>query len=110
MTDIRQVLATNMKKYRKMQGISQAKLADKINSATSYIAMIEIGRKYPSPGMLERIAQALNVDTPDLFTTRNITYTTQGNVSVERLFQDLLGDFQQFEKTVAGRLENWQQN
>jgi len=110
MTDIRQVLATNMKKYRKMQGISQAKLADKINSATSYIAMIEIGRKYPSPGMLERIAQALNVDTPDLFTTRNITYTSQGNVSVEHLFQTLLGDFQQFEKTVADRLENWQQN
>ena len=110
MTDIRQVLAENMKRYRKIQGLSQAKLAKKINTASGYIAMIEISRKFPSPEMLERIAQALNVDTPELFTTQNVTYTTQGNVSVECLFKDLLGEFQKFEKTVAGRLEKWQQN
>ena len=66
MTDIRQVLAENMKKYRKIQGISQAKLAEKINTATNYIAMIEVGKKFPSAGMLERIAQALNIDAPEL--------------------------------------------
>ena len=110
MTDIRQVLADNMRKYRKVQGLTQAKLAEKINSATTYITTIETAKKYPSPAMLEKIAEALNIDTPDLFTTRNIKYTTQSSVSVERLFQDILGDFQQFEKTVVSRLENWQQD
>ena len=110
MTDIRQVLADNMKKHRKIQKLSQAKLAERINTATCYIARIEIGKNFPSPGMLERIALALNVDTPDLFASRNVTFTTQSNISVERLYPDLLEDFKKFEKTIIGRLEKWQQN
>ena len=108
MTDIRQVLADNMKKHRKVQGLTQAKLAEKINSATTYITTIETARKYPSPAMLEKIAEALNVDTPDLFTVKNVLYTTQGNNTTEQLLQELLGDFQQFEKTITARLEKWQ--
>ena len=105
MTDIRQVLANNMKKYRKMQGISQAKLAEKINSATNYIAMIEIGKKFPSPNMLERIAQALNVDTPELFTTQTVAFIPLNNKSTERLYQDILRDFHIFQKTVTDRIK-----
>ena len=110
MTDIRQVLANNIKKYRKTHGLTQAKLAEKINSATTYITTIETGKKFPSSAMLEKIAKALDVDTPDLFTVKNILFATKGNNSTEQLLQELLGDFQQFEKTVAARLKNWQQN
>jgi transcriptional regulator with XRE-family HTH domain len=109
MTDIRQVLAENMKKYRKIQGISQAKLAESINTATNYIAMIEIGKKFPSAGMLGRIAGALNVDTPELFTTRNVTFMPIVNVSLNRLFNDILGDIHQLEEKVNGRVNEWQQ-
>jgi transcriptional regulator with XRE-family HTH domain len=109
MTDIRQVLAGNMKKYRKIQGISQAKLAENINTATNYIAMIEIGKKFPSANMLERIARALNVDTPELFTTRNVTFMPIVNVSLNRLFNDILEDIKQLEKKVNDRMKEWQQ-
>lgn len=110
MTDIRQVLAENMKKYRKIQGISQAKLAETINTATNYIAMIEVGKKFPSAGMLERIAKALNVDTPELFTTKNVTFMPLSNITINRLFQDIQEDFDQFEKTVTNRIKKWQQS
>ena len=106
MTDIRQVLANNMKKYRKIQGISQAKLAEKINTATNYIAMIEIGKKFPSAGMLGRIAGALNIDTPELFTTQTVTFMPLGSKSIERLHQDVLNDFKEFEKTVSERIKD----
>lgn len=108
MTDIRQVLAENMKKYRKIQGISQAKLAERINTATNYLAMIETGKKFPSTDMLERIATALNVDTPELFTTQKVTFIPAGNMTLERLFQDIQGDFRQFEKTVTDRIREWE--
>ncbi|MDR0561540.1 MAG: helix-turn-helix domain-containing protein [Spirochaetaceae bacterium] len=39
-------------------GFSQAKLAEKANTATTYIAMIELEKKFPSVEMLERIAGA----------------------------------------------------
>lgn len=70
MTNIRTVLAENMKTRRKNLGISQADLAEKINTAPNYISKIEAERQFPSVSMLEKIALALNCDTIDLFSTQ----------------------------------------
>ena len=117
MTDIRLILAENMKKYRKILGISQEKLAEKMDTAPNYIAMIEVGKKFPSAGMLERIAMALNVDTPELFTTNTVTFMTNSNKTLERLYQEILVDFKKFEndyklfeKTVTEKIKQWQQS
>ena len=69
MTNIRDVLAQNMKAYRNAMGLSQAKLAEKVDTSTHYIGMIETKKNFPSPEMLERIAAALAIDTIDLFST-----------------------------------------
>jgi len=69
MTNIRDVLSKKMKAYRNAMGLSQAKLAEKVNTSTHYIGMIETKKNFPSPEMLERIAAALGVDTIDLFST-----------------------------------------
>jgi len=67
MTDIKDLLANNIKKYRTALGLSQAKLAEKVNTSTNYIGLLEIKRKFPSPKMMERLAAALGVDTTELF-------------------------------------------
>jgi transcriptional regulator with XRE-family HTH domain len=67
MTNIRDVLARNMKAYRNALGLSQAKLAEKVDTSTHYIGMLETQNNFPSPEMLERIAAALGIDTLDLF-------------------------------------------
>lgn len=67
MTNLRQILAFNIKQNRQKLGISQAKLAEKANASTQYIAMIELERKFPSPEMLERLAIALEIDCLDFF-------------------------------------------
>jgi transcriptional regulator with XRE-family HTH domain len=56
-----------MRKNRSRLGISQAKLAERADLSTQYIAMIELGRKFPTPEILERIAGALEIDPPELF-------------------------------------------
>jgi transcriptional regulator with XRE-family HTH domain len=61
-----------MKEQRRILGISQATLAERINTSTHYIAMIELERKTPSLLMLERIATALLIDPPELFSMRSI--------------------------------------
>jgi len=63
MTDIRVLLAYNIKKRRKALGISQEKLAEKVSTSTHYIGQIEQKNKFPSPEMMERIAAALEIDT-----------------------------------------------
>ena len=48
-------------------GISQAKLAERVETSTHYIGQIELENKFPTPEMLERIATALEIDSPQLF-------------------------------------------
>jgi transcriptional regulator with XRE-family HTH domain len=67
MTDIKDLLANNINKYRATMGFSQAKLAEKVNTSTNYIGLLEIKRKFPSPKMMERLATALGIDTTELF-------------------------------------------
>jgi transcriptional regulator with XRE-family HTH domain len=61
-----------MKEQRRILGISQAVLAERVNTSTHYIAMIELERKTPSIPMIERIAAALQIDSPELFSMRSI--------------------------------------
>ena len=67
MTKLRVVLARNIKEQRRILGITQAQLAEKVNTSTNYIGQIEQQNKFPSPEMLERIAAALGIDSTQLF-------------------------------------------
>jgi transcriptional regulator with XRE-family HTH domain len=64
MTDLRKLLASNLKKYRKLNGFTQEKLAEETHAAASYIGMIETGRKVPSAEMLSRLASLLREEIP----------------------------------------------
>jgi transcriptional regulator with XRE-family HTH domain len=90
MTSLREILAGNLKKYRRINGISQAKLAEKADITTQYIAMIEVSRKFPSPEMLDRIAEALNIEAYQLFEA-----PPSPENALERLHQDIRGDMKQ---------------
>jgi transcriptional regulator with XRE-family HTH domain len=90
MTHLRKLLASNIRIYRNMLGLSQAKLAEKADTATNYIASIEAGRRFPSDEMLERIAAALEIDSPELF-----SIAPQHIDSVTKLHEDILRDIQQ---------------
>ena len=102
MTDLRQLLASNMKIYRNLYGLSQSKLADKVDTATNYIAAIEAGRRFPSVEMLEKIAAALEVDPPELFSIKSIQINT-----AKKEFEELvwLNVGQNLSNYIAERLQ-----
>ena len=91
MTQLRQILASNIKKYRALRGFSQMKLAEKIESATNYIAMIETGRKFPSDRILEKIAAALNINAIDLFASQNDGAALHAEL-IKTLHEEILSD------------------
>ena len=88
MTNLRQLLAFNIKQNRHRLGISQAKLAEKAEASTQYIAMIELGRKFPSPEMIDRLAAAMEVDNLDLFSPPPFVEETLENIQ-ETILKDL---------------------
>jgi transcriptional regulator with XRE-family HTH domain len=67
MVNIREILALNLKEYRRKNGLTQEKLAEKTGISSNYLSMVEISRKFPTPEMLDRLAGALNIQTFQLF-------------------------------------------
>ena len=64
---LERLVIDNIKRIRKEKGISQEKLAEACNTATSYIGLMEIYKNVPKLSTIERIATALNVDPLELF-------------------------------------------
>ena len=52
-------IGENIRRHRKEKGLSQEKLAERINSDSGYINGIETGKLNPSIAAVERIAGAL---------------------------------------------------
>lgn len=65
--ELREIFVSNMKRYRKDSKISQMGLAERCDTSTSYIGEIEIGKKFPSVEMIQKIATALDVQPFQLF-------------------------------------------
>jgi transcriptional regulator with XRE-family HTH domain len=84
MIGIREVLANNLREYRRMCGLSQDKLAEMSEISSQYLATIETCRKFPTPEVLDRLAEALNIESHELF-----TYSSPQN-ELEKLRHDII--------------------
>jgi transcriptional regulator with XRE-family HTH domain len=65
--DLDRLFIHKKKKWRKITGISQKKLAEKCNAAHSYIRQIECGNRSPSFALIGKIAHALQIEPYQLF-------------------------------------------
>lgn len=65
--DIVKVFGTNLKKHRTAMGISQEVFADRCGMHRTYISAIECYRRSISLENIQRIADALEIETYKLF-------------------------------------------
>ncbi|MCL2044463.1 MAG: helix-turn-helix domain-containing protein [Treponema sp.] len=98
MSRLREILANNLKAFRQKSGLSQAKLAEKAEISTQYIAMIELSRQFPTPDVLERIAVALGIEAHELFAV-----PPSPENAMERLHKDIIKEIRQ---VIVEVLEN----
>jgi transcriptional regulator with XRE-family HTH domain len=61
MMTLKQIFIQNLKEFRKKEGLSQMQLAEYCGISSGYIAEIEIGKKFPSVGIIEKIAVILKI-------------------------------------------------
>ena len=92
MANIREVLANNLKKYRYKNNFSQEKLAELASISSQYLATVETCRKFPTPEVLDRLAEALGIETHELF-----TFDPTPQKELEKLRQDII---REVEKTI----------
>jgi transcriptional regulator with XRE-family HTH domain len=62
-SDLRRILAANLKKYRNILGLSQEKLAEMANLSWQTVNSIECQRTWVSDNTLESLAEALKIET-----------------------------------------------
>ena len=65
--DIIKVFANNLKFYRNKLGVSQEEFADKAGLHRTYISSIECGKRSISLDNIQKIAEALEIETYLLF-------------------------------------------
>ena len=90
MTNIKKILAQNLKENRKRLGITQPELAERAGMSTQYLAMIEISRKFPTSDILEKLAAALGINPHELFSV-----SVSPERAMEQLQQAILNNMEQ---------------
>jgi len=103
---LKDIFVKNLKKFRKKSGFTQAKLAEKVNVSTHHIGMIEMSRNYPTFDLVERIANALQIEIYELF----LDPLSPGN-ELQKLRQEIKGDTRQLldeflEKALTAKCES----
>jgi transcriptional regulator with XRE-family HTH domain len=66
-SNIKEILASNLRENRRKRGLTQEKLAEMADISLRYIAMLELGKSFPSGEMLEKLSKALEIDAIQLF-------------------------------------------
>ncbi len=62
-----QIVAANLRRARKLRGISQEELAHRVGINRNYVGMVERGENSPTVAMIERLCGALDVEPALLF-------------------------------------------
>jgi transcriptional regulator with XRE-family HTH domain len=83
---LQQIFIFNLKKFRKIRGISQMTLAALCETSGNYIGEIETGRRIPSFEKIEKIAAALRISAYQLF----VQETADEYINKEQKTKDFL--------------------
>jgi len=86
---LERLVIDNIKRIRREKGISQEKLAEACNTATSYIGLMEIYKNVPKLSTIERIAKALDVDPLALFQDKNKIPLEQ-EIEIQKIKKNIL--------------------
>lgn len=65
--DVRVVVGLNIQRLRRERGISQEELSFRAPTTRGYLSGLEAGRRNPTIGILEKIANALGVNVSEFF-------------------------------------------
>jgi len=64
--DLREVFATNLRRWRNARGLSQDDLAYEAEVSRSYLSQLEKGANYASLKIVARLAQAFDIEPAEL--------------------------------------------
>ena len=93
----RENLARNIKTFRTIQHISQAELAERADISIPFLSQIECANKFPSPAILAKLSDALEVSVSDLFKGKESSGSTNFDFTINAIKSILTAQTKSFE-------------
>lgn len=85
----KELLGVRIKELRKIKGMTQEQLSQKVDIDPKHISRIEVGRSYPSLDTLDKLARALKVEISIFFEfDRKLKNTKELKKSINDLLKD----------------------
>ena len=108
--NLRNLFSQNIKRYRQMKGLSQEKLAEKIEISTNYLSEIETGKGWVSPFSLVKIANALEIEVFELFKPQEAVPKDKLK-TINKCLDDFSNSLKiSFEKSLKNSIQKIQKN
>jgi transcriptional regulator with XRE-family HTH domain len=98
MTHFQELFIENLRFFRKKKRISQLKFSEMINLSPNYLNAVENGKNFPSPEVIQQIADTLEVLPYQLFLEHPVE-TAQSHITM--LVPELMKMKQQFVKDIG---------
>ena len=105
--DVSRLFTQNLKKWRKIAGLSQKELAQKCGTGYSYMRQIESGVGHPSFALLTKLAEALEIEPYKLFynDTAGEHCIVVESKDIDNIKTDFLKNISEEFDTVIGKLK-----
>lgn len=104
MVDIPALLGQNVRKFRKLEGLTQERLSERLGITQKHLSIIETGAQFASAGLIAKLCRELGVSPGMLFggdmTSRQIAALQSMmhnllNAKIEGLYQRLHSEIQE---------------
>ena len=99
---LRKILASNIKRFREIEGITQENLAEKTGISTAMMCDIEGCRTWISDKTLANLSTALNIETYRLFIPDEIKGDDTSKILAKEITQEII----KIQSTYNNDIEN----
>jgi transcriptional regulator with XRE-family HTH domain len=108
MTLLQETFIRNLRFFRKKRGFSQLGFSERINISPNYLNAVENGKNFPSPEVLQNIANALDIFPYQLFLEHPVE--RPGAMETNAVVQELTRIKQKLMKEIDEIIKKYEKN
>jgi transcriptional regulator with XRE-family HTH domain len=96
--NVKALFGSNVKQYRKEKNLSQEQLSERVDISVKHLSEIERGIVFASAGLLEKLAESLDIPLFAFFLTGKSVY--YDNVMLDRIERMIIQNIRQMMREI----------
>lgn len=96
--DVKKEIGIKIKRLRQKRGLTQEKLAEKVNISTFTLIGIETGKNFMTALTMEKLLECLDVSLEELFSVEHLRPTSELVEDIHKIVNDMKDDRDKIEE------------